>query len=159
VVRQYAIQAFWVSGASMSPALEPGERILVWKCGYVLRRGDVIAYRKPLDPGVKYLHRVAALAGQTIEVRSDGIWVDGERLSEEPFADMTDIRPAPPPLLDRACATEGKPLTVPHGHVFLLGDNINNALDSRYLGPVPLEAVVGKAYKRYWPLSREGPIQ
>jgi signal peptidase I len=156
--REYAVEAFRVSGGSMSPTLQQGDRILVRKGSYGPERGDVIAYRKPFDPDVKYLHRVAALGGQTIEVRSDGIWVDGERLSEKPFADMKDILPAPPSLLDRACATEGKPLTVPHGHLFLLGDNINNALDSRYLGPVTLEAVVGKAYKRYWPLSREGPI-
>jgi signal peptidase I len=49
-----------------------------------------------------------------------------------------------------------RPITVPEGSVFLMGDNRGNSDDSRYWGPVPDDWVIGKAFGTYWPPSRVG---
>jgi inner membrane protease subunit 1 len=50
-------------------------------------------------------------------------------------------------------------LTVPQGHVFLVGDNPDNSMDSRQYGPIPMGLVKGVVVCRVWPLSKAGPVQ
>ena len=49
-------------------------------------------------------------------------------------------------------------MVVPEGHVLVFGDNSTNSYDSRYWGPVPENRIIGKAFVRFWPLSRLGPL-
>lgn len=158
LLREHVIEAFHVPTGSNAPTIQPDDRVLVWKMSYEPRRGDLIVYRTPHLPDTTYIKRLAALPGELVEVRSGGVYVDGERLTEGSFGEMRSIQPPPPPM-GPATGGEGEPFTVPEGHVFVLGDNIDRSFDSRYHGPVPAEDVIGRAYKRYWPPSREGPIE
>ena len=153
-LRQYAIEPILVSLHSMSPTIHSGDIVLVWKASsYEPRRGDVIMFRGPQSNGLKYTKRVAALGGETIEIRRGGVYVDGRRLREGAFGRFTYVA-AP----DQQYAAEGRPYTVPAGELFVLGDNSVQSTDSRSFGPIRLDEVLGKVYKRCWPLPRAGPI-
>lgn len=154
-LRRYVVEPILVSLESMLPTIRSGDIILVWKASfYEPRRGDVIMFRGPQSNGLKYTKRVAALGGETIEIRGGGVYVDGRRLRSGAFGRFTYV--AGP---DRQYAAEGRPYTVPAGSLFVLGDNSARSRDSRFFGPIRLDEVLGKAYKRCWPLPRAGPIR
>lgn len=153
--RVFLVHAFSVPLGSMAPAIEPGDRVLVWKQPWQIQRGDIIVFRNPTDREQSYVvKRVAALGGETVECRPDGLYVNGARVAAAPLDQMTFNT-----LPNQEYALEGRPFTVPPGHLFVLGDNTAKSFDGRFFGPVPTVDVIGKAYKRYWPLSHVGPLR
>jgi signal peptidase I len=158
VVRQYVVEAFIAPTASMAPTIQPGDRVLVWKRPFVPQRGDLIVFLNPRDRREEYVKRLAAVAGETIEFRRDGAYINGALLDRQSFGGLPYEDAELPPSF-RRWAIEGSPFTVPPGYVFVLGDNIGRSVDSRFFGPVPLSDVIGKAYKRYWPPQRAGPLE
>jgi signal peptidase I len=105
----------------------------------------------PVDRQTPYLKRVVAVGGDTVMVRNKELFVNGRR-SPDPahllHADPTIRRPGrldpgiPPSLGNR---DNFGPLRVPGGYVFLMGDNRDSSLDSRYFGPVPQSNIIGCA--------------
>lgn len=145
----YVGQAFRVKGTSMQPLLENGERIIVEKLSYRLgpiRRGDVVVFWYPRDPKVSFIKRVVALPGDTLEIREGVLYINGERLREEflraSFRDDESLGP----------------MLVESGHYYVMGDHRNGSNDSRSWGEVPEKYIYGKAFLRFWPPSRFGPI-
>lgn len=142
-----------VSGTSMKPTLIPGDRLLVRKRKkYNPKRGDVIVFKSPDDPDVYDIKRVAALPGETVEIKNEILYINGQKIRHPAFQDIQY-----PPM--DYIGMEGQPYKVPENHIFVIGDNNNNSYDSRDFGSIPLSDVIGKAYKIYWPLSRRGPIR
>ena len=179
VIKSFLIQAFFIPSPSMEPLLRHGDRILVCRvCLYVsdIHRGDVLVFSDPnprpgtergivggflhwLGEGVgvaqpqdeDFIKRVAALPGQTWEIRAGRLYVDGEAVDEPYLKLPTDT------------ASYG-PETVPDGMLFMLGDNRLESGDSRFappqgLGYVPIDTVIGKAFVKIWPPSRAGWIR
>ena len=145
----YVVQAFKVQGTSMSPELKDGERILVNKFLYYfgeIERGDVVVFWYPEDPQLSFIKRVVALPGETVEIRSGAVFVNG-RLIDEPYVSgaNADLRSFPP--------HEVRP-----GHFFVLGDNRKGSNDSRSWGLVPERYVYGKAFLRIWPPREVGVV-
>jgi signal peptidase I len=145
----YVVQAFKVQGTSMSPELKDGDRILVNKFLYYfgdIERGDVVVFWYPEDPTLSFIKRVVALPGETVEIRSGAVFVNGA-LIEEPYVSgaNADLRSFPPHAV-RA------------GHFFVLGDNRKGSNDSRSWGLVPERYVYGKAFLRIWPPREAGVI-
>jgi signal peptidase I len=133
-------------GPSMQPNLYIGYRVLIEKVTYRFRppeRGEVVVVARPGE-AAGLIKRVVAVPGQVIEVRDGHVWINGA-LVEEPVVSFWGGPYYPPTL-------------VPAGSVFILGDNRGSSLDSRMLGPVPLEAIEGRALYIYWPLDQMGPI-
>jgi len=157
LVRRYAVEAFIHPTESMTPTIERGDRILTWKLWYQPGRGDVIIFRYHPDERSQYfVKRLAALPGETIEIREGGVHINGLRLTDGVWGRLRHVNMHHP----RAeFAGEGNPFVVPPESVFVLGDNSERSLDSRFFGPVPVSDIIGKAYKRYWPIGRAGRIE
>jgi len=148
VVRGFVVETFVVLGPSMDPTLQDLERLFVNKIVYRLHeptRGDIVVFAYPRDPTRDFIKRVIGLPGETVEIRDGRVFIDGSFI-EEPYVVYAD-----------SYGDYGT-VTVPTGHVFVMGDNRRNSEDSRYFGPVPLVNLRGKAFLIYWPVSLFGLI-
>ncbi|MDR3090239.1 MAG: signal peptidase I [Desulfobulbaceae bacterium] len=110
------------------------------------KRGDVVVFRYPKDRNIDFIKRVIGLPGDTVEVRDKTLFVNGEK-APDPHAHFTD-GPAPDPI--RGPRDNFGPMTVPEGHIFVMGDNRDNSYDGRFWGFVPEDDVLGKAFILYW---------
>ena len=145
----FVAQAFRVQGTSMLPLLADSERIIVNKFVYRFRgidRGDVVVFWYPKDPSVSFIKRVIGMPDDTVELRNGVLYVNGQRLNEGyVLPGFRDDESYPP-------------LTVKKGYYYVLGDHRNSSNDSRNWGEVPERYIYGKAFFRFWPLSKVGFI-
>ena len=126
IVRSLVVEGIYLASDSMAPTLPTGRHILANKAAYFFgapRRGDVIMFDLPTDPDKGLVKRVIALGGDTIELRSKRVFVNGAELVE-PYAQY--LRPG-----DILVGDNRAPMTVPDKHVFVLGDNRDVSGDSR----------------------------
>lgn len=140
------IKAFKVVSRSMEPTLLVGDRILVNKEAYkdaLPQRGDIVIFHHPKKEGKSYLFRVVGLPGETVEIKSGSVFVNGVSLAGSPWSGIH-------------YDTHEQQIQIPNDQYFVLGDNGQVAMDSRYFGFVPKQNLIGKAYKIYWPLGRSG---
>lgn len=138
-------------GSAMKPTLVYEDRVLVRKSiKYIPKRGDVVTFKSPGDPKLLSIKRVAALAGETIQIKDGMLYIDDNKVQWRPI----EMIKYPP---DQYGIDE--PYIVPEAYFFVLGDNSGNSRDSRIYGAIPLSDLKGKAYKIIWPLSRRGPIE
>lgn len=136
--RILGVTPYRIASASMTPTLQKGELVVVSSSIYMSRRparGDIIVFRYPENRAIEYLFRVAALSGDRLTIRSGVVYVNDQPLAE--------------PYLDAAALSYDHSrtlaeVTVPEGHLFVLGDNRDNARDSRFWGFVAEEEVIGK---------------
>ncbi len=145
----FVAQAFRVQGTSMLPLLQDGERIIVNKFIYrfhPIERGDVVVFWYPRDPAVSFIKRVLGLPGDTVEIRSGQLVVNGQAVREDYLA---------PRFRDEDSFA---PTVVKKGYYFVLGDHRNSSNDSRSWGEVPEKYIYGRAVYRFWPVSKLGSI-
>ena len=148
-VRPVIAAPFYVGSESMVPTLEVWDRVLINKLAYDLdepERGDIVLFRSPEGGEDPLIKRVIGLPGDTIEVRHDRLYVNGE-LQREPYVNDDEYQELQTPY---------GPREVPPDHVFVMGDNRGNSQDSRIFGPVPEENLIGEALFRFWPPGRAG---
>jgi signal peptidase I len=146
----FVAQAFRVQGTSMLPLLQDSERIIVNKFVYrfhPIERGDVVVFWYPRDPSVSFIKRVIGLPGDTVELKSGTLFVNGHMVVEDYLK---------PQFRDDETRL---PVTVSRGHYYVLGDHRNSSNDSRSWGEVPEKYIYGKAFFRFWPLDKAGLIQ
>lgn len=153
LVRMMFLETFTVPSASMTPTLQPGDRIAVEKFSYLLgtpHRGDVIVFRSGPGwddvPSEKFfVKRVVGVAGDAVKCcdTHGRVLVNGSAQHEDYV--VTGTKPVP-----------FKTVVVPDGKLFVMGDNRDDSYDSRYRGPVSADQVVGRAAFKIWPLGRIG---
>ena len=149
VVRPFVAEVFRIPSESMTPTLEAGDRALVNKFIYRFtepERGDLILFEEPVSGGPLAIKRVVGLPGDKIAVWDGVLFINGER-RQEPYVDY-----------ELADSTFFGPERVPEDHVFVMGDNRANSLDSRSFGAIPEKEVLGKVSLRLWPLDRIGTL-
>lgn len=147
LVRAFLLAHFVVEGSSMYSTLTTGDRVFVNKLSYRLHepnRGDVVVLHEIRGTTERDLiKRVIGLAGEEIEMRSCEVRIDGQLLIE-PYLDPTVVTPG-------NCGGDFGPLEVPADTVFVMGDNRAGSQDSRALGPIPMDDIVGRAFVVFWP--------
>jgi len=186
-IRSAVAEPFRIPSGSMVPTLEIGDHILVSKFSYSLKvplsewfretpikvasmgepkRGDIIVFQYPPNPKLDYIKRVVGLPGDTIEVKNNELFVNGEKADR--------AYDGPHTFIDDTCSEETTkayretldgvehwvlnnsaysigglgnygPKEVPEDHVFVMGDNRDNSADSRVWGAVPYDHIKGRA--------------
>lgn len=151
IIRTFIFSPFIVEGPSMEPNFHTGERLIVNKILYNVRapqRGEVVVFHASAEKD--YIKRVIALPGETVRVEGDKIYVNNQLL-DEPYLKQA---------LDDA-AKKGIPYntrnfpekTVAEGSVFVMGDNRSNSADSRDIGFIEYDRIVGRADIIFWPMK------
>jgi signal peptidase I len=108
----------------------------------------VVVFWYPNDPDKSYVKRIIGLPGETVEVKSGRVYINGEELNE-PYLDIEHNQSLRDNVVRR----------VEEHHYFVMGDNRDNSSDSRYWGLVPEKYIYGKAFFRYWKPSQIGFIE
>jgi signal peptidase I len=154
-VRTFFVQAFRIPSESMEDTLLVGDFLFANKFIYGAKMpfvdwrlpsirdpepGDIIIFKYPGDQKTDYIKRCVAVTGQTIELRGDDLFVDGERQDEQY---TKYVRGSNHPR-------QYGPYTVPEGHIFMMGDNRDNSADSRAWGPLDMKLISGKAMFIYF---------
>jgi signal peptidase I len=206
LVRMFLFQPFNIPSGSMKSTLLVGDYLFVTKYSYGYsqysfsipfikpyginlypgraffarepKRGDVVVFRKPSDPSVDFIKRVIGLPGDTVQMRSGVLYINGQEVPKRPvdsFTDpdchesytglkCTDVRyerfeetlpgGVRHKTLDRERGNtfdNTDVFKVPEGKFFMMGDNRDNSDDSRgSVGFVPFENLIGKAQVIWW---------
>jgi len=172
LLRSFLFEPFKIPSGSMVPTLVVGDLILVNKFHYGIRlpvintkvvdnqpvaRGDVVVFRYPVDPRQDYIKRVVALPGDEVAYLSQKLAINGrpvETVARGEHYDDESLSYAP-------MFSEKLTCKVPAGHYFVMGDNRDNSLDSRFWGFVPDDNLVGRAFfvwMNFGNLGRIGPF-
>ena len=134
-LRLWVIEPLWVSSPSMEPTVPEGSIVVLYRHGEPAP-GALVSFRNPSEAGT-VLKRVVAVSGQSVAIEDALLYIDGVPVSE-PFVDHA--------LID---GTYFGPVTVPPGHVFVMGDNRAQSIDSRDFGPLPVDSIEATVV---WPL-------
>lgn len=181
LVQQFVVKPYRIPSGSMEPTLDIGQRVLVDRISGNFSKpsvGDVTVFHPPTgadtsqcgNPGEgpfysgprsrfpcskptseeseqTFIKRIVAGPGDTIEVRAGYAVVNG-KVGKEPY-----INPC-----GAGAECDLRPIRIPAGHYFMMGDNRGQSDDSRFWGPVPEAWIIGNAFATYWPPSRIGGL-
>jgi len=161
IIRALLIQAFYIPSESMESTLVKNDRVLVNKLSYRLHdvnRGDVVVFERTESQAAAetkdLIKRVIGIPGDSIVIDDATAKVirNGEVI-DEPY-----VKAGVPTRNGAIPCTAAKPCVVPTASIFVMGDNRTNSRDSRYIGFVGTEQIVGRAFVRVWPFSRLGGL-
>ncbi len=141
-----------VEGDSMLNTLQNGNRVVISNLFYEPAQDDIIVFSTHIDGNKPFIKRIIATAGQTVNIdyNSDTITVDGKVYADGHAAqDMF------------AAGDISFPVTVPEGCVFVMGDNRNHSMDSRYskVGMIETNRILGRLIVRIFPFSEIGTVK
>lgn len=136
-----------VEGESMQYTLMDGDNLIVDKLSYRFQepeRFDIIVFPVTEQDGRKthYIKRIIGLPGETVQVTGGKIYINGEVLEESYGSEV---------IAEGYLAAEE--MTLADDEYFVMGDNRNHSTDSRIIGPIKREIILGKAWCRFWPLT------
>lgn len=155
LVRTFLLAHFVVEGTSMYSTLDTGDRVFVNKLSYRLHepnRGDVVVLHEIQGTSERDLiKRVIALPGEEIRMENCEVYIDvdpadaipAQRLNE-PYLDPTVVSPG-------NCGQDVPAQVIEEGNVFVMGDNRAGSQDSRALGQIHEDDLVGRAFVVFWP--------
>ncbi len=158
-------QARVIPSASMENTLLIGDHLIMSRLGYDAgipftnlhvplwknpKRQQIIIFKPPYDSSLPdYVKRVIGLPGETVDVHDGAVWIDGKKLEENYTIGRTEAPNRSQLIGDFA----GLPYKVPENCYFVMGDNRENSLDSRYWGCVPRNDILGTPVLIYMSLD------
>jgi len=161
LITTFVIKMYKIPSRSMVPTLLVGDQLVVNKLIYGIKipyfrntiipitdpqRGDIIVFIYPKDRSLDFIKRVIGIGGDTIEIQDKKIFINGKVFTDNTGI-YTDKIIYPGSVQPR---DNFGPVTVPKGSLFVLGDNRDESMDSRFWGFVDLKDVQGKAFIIYW---------
>jgi len=179
-------QPFQIPSQSMEQTLLTGDYVLVDKVHYAnggfwvkllpyhqVHRGDIVVFRPPPHLDQYYVKRVIGIPGDHVRLVDKKVFVNGQLVSEDYTQHVNgdidhyrDNFPQPEAVPDqdprwweqmRTLVQSGE-LVVPHDSYFVLGDNREHSLDSRYWGLVPRINIIGRPLLIYWSVDKEAAL-
>jgi signal peptidase I len=182
----FIVQAFQIPSESMEDTLLIGDYLLVDKVHYAsggqwghllpyspIRRGEIIVFRYPVHPSQHFVKRVIAVPGDRVRLINKRVWVNGKPVVEnyvvyrspvrdyyrDDFPDLNYVSANVEARwwLQLRTLVQGKELVVPPDQYFVLGDNRDESLDSRYWGFVPRGNIIGRPLLIYWSFRTPEP--
>ena len=165
VVRTYLFAPFKIPSGSMLPTIQIGDHIFATMYTYgteipilgiriftdPVKRGDIVIFPYPKNPSIDYIKRTIGLPGETLEIRSDKVFINGKEL-DEPYAffDRPNGQSDQSQSFSDGPVSNFGPVQIPEGKLFVMGDNRYNSADSRYWGFVDVDEISGKGQIIYW---------
>lgn len=158
VIRTFIVQSFKIPSESMMNTLLVGDYLLGDKFTFGLkipftdisiydgrdpRLGDIVIFAYPKDPSVDFIKRIVGVPGDVIEVRNKQLYRNGVAVRED------YVRIDEPNRVLPVRDVFG-PVKVPEGKYFVMGDNRDNSMDSRFWGFVDKDTIIAKARRIYW---------
>lgn len=161
IIRVFLFTPIVVDGVSMMPTLADGDRMIVNKIGYTIgepNRFDIVVFHA--EETKDYIKRIIGLPGEEIEYRDDILYINGKAI-EEPYLDkFKEEKIEDGPLTENFVLEEKiQSNVVPEGHVFVLGDNRRKSKDSRQIGAVPIDEIIGSTKIVFWPFNDFGFVE
>lgn len=178
------LQAYVIPSGSMQNSLLIGDHLLVDRLVFAppggisrhllpyhdVRRGDIIVFTSPVEP-LTLVKRAIGVPGDHIRLENKRLILNGKPVDEpytlhidprnDPYRDNFPSAPPPFGLQPRAAdmlahdVVNGE-LVVPPGFIFAMGDNRENSNDSRYIGLIPRENIIGTPVLIYWSFDAPG---
>ena len=163
-IRASVLESYYAPSASMTPNLLEGDLFFADKSvnrpgTRPIRRGDIVLFINPDNRTTIFVKRVVGLPGDTVTIKDGILTVNGNKMTVIPphaqkahwvSTEQTDTTSHYEVLWPDSMAKIDLERRVPHGTVFVLGDNRGAAKDSRHFGPIPSENVVGIAKQVFW---------
>jgi signal peptidase I len=177
--RLFFLKMVIVPTGAMANTIIPGDRLVVKRTWGGIARGDLVVFRYPKQPEAQYIARVIGLPGESIQVRDDLVFIDGNEIQERRVF-VKQVRDFEDGMLEER-SSEGSgpysvfyflrdqstrallggepnevtfgtrwPFKIPDQEYFVMGDNRDNSYDSRFQGTVPRQLIWGKPTVIYW---------
>ena len=152
IIRSFLVAPFMISGESMMPTLEDGERVIVNELVYRFsepKRGDIVVFYYP-EEDKDLVKRVIGLPGDTVEMKNDQLLINGTKVEEPYLAESKKFF-----LGNSGVLTEDfEPVKVNSNQFFVMGDNRWNSKDSRAIGTISEEQIIGRVELVFWPFDQ-----
>lgn len=154
LIHNFLMTAITVNGFSMSPTFEDREKVLVNRVSKI-QRLDIVVFDAP-DADDLYIKRVIGLPGDSVEVKDDVLYINGNAV-DEPYLEENKKEVPSANLTGNFTLEElTQESQVPEGMLFVMGDNRLDSKDSRIFGFIDEDALIGEVFFRYFPFNRIG---
>ena len=154
-LRMFVFELVRVDGESMNNTLVDGQHLFVEKISKHsgLDRGDIVIVKYPDSGNKAYVKRIVATGGDSVLVMDGSLYINGEKQNE------SYIKESYMEYLGEGYGGDGAQYTVPEGYYYVMGDNRNNSRDSRMVGPISKDEIIGHAMFIIWTVSDIGSIE
>ena len=138
-----------VSGPSMQPAFEDGDRLIAVR-HFTPKRNDVVIIKAPDQANAMYIKRVIGLPGDMVQSKNDVLYINGKKTAQ-PYLNNKYKK------ADRLAGvnyTSNFKIKLKKNQYWVMGDHRDVSKDSRYFGPIKRSKILSKVVLRYWPVTQ-----